>query len=295
MVDEAEIEGGIVRDERRIADELEQLLAAVVETGLVGEEAVGEAVHRLGLARHRPAGVEIGVEGAAGLDPVEQSRRSRSRPRGRRRPGSGRWSRYRRRSRASFLYESAAGAEASEDMADRSPCFVEGTIGRDDEVGAFALLLVGHLVGKDAEELLRPSCPAGPWCACAGSRRRPTPPRPCRPSPPAPFRTAAEYRAPRSARRGWRRERPRARAPPPGGSAPRAGPVPRARPAPARRGCCGRRRRRPSSPENAPRSRRPARPRRPAAGAPPRRRRTPARPRRRTSAPPWTCPCRSSR
>ena len=29
-------------------------------------------MHRLGLARHRPAGIEIGVEGAAGLDPVEQ-------------------------------------------------------------------------------------------------------------------------------------------------------------------------------------------------------------------------------
>ena len=55
VVEEAEIEAGIVRDQRRIADELEQLLADVAEARLVGEEAVGEAVHRLGLARHRPA------------------------------------------------------------------------------------------------------------------------------------------------------------------------------------------------------------------------------------------------
>ena len=41
------------------------------KAGLVGQEDVAEAVHRLGLARHRPAGIEIGVEGAAGLDPVE--------------------------------------------------------------------------------------------------------------------------------------------------------------------------------------------------------------------------------
>ena len=71
MVDEAEIEDGIVRDERRIADEGEQFLAAVGEARLVGKEAVGQAVHLFRLARHRPARVEIGMEGAAGLDPVE--------------------------------------------------------------------------------------------------------------------------------------------------------------------------------------------------------------------------------
>ena len=72
VVEEAEIEAGIVRDQRAIADELEQLLAHVAEGAACRQEAVGQAVHRLGLARHRPAGIEIGVEGAPGLDPVDQ-------------------------------------------------------------------------------------------------------------------------------------------------------------------------------------------------------------------------------
>ena len=38
---------------------------------LVRQEQVGQAVDRLGLERHVAFGIEIGVEVAAGLDPVE--------------------------------------------------------------------------------------------------------------------------------------------------------------------------------------------------------------------------------
>src|SRR5204862_4612874 len=72
VVDEAEIEARIVRDHRRLADEGEQLLAALMKVRLVGEEAVGKAMNRLGLARHRATRIEISMEGTAGLDAVEQ-------------------------------------------------------------------------------------------------------------------------------------------------------------------------------------------------------------------------------
>ena len=44
--------------------------------------------------------------------------------------------------------------QGSEDIAHRRPCLIEGRIGGNDEVGALALLRVGQLVGKDAQELL---------------------------------------------------------------------------------------------------------------------------------------------
>ena len=47
VIEEAEVEAGIVRDQRAIAEEFEQILDLVGESGLVGEEAVGQAVHRL--------------------------------------------------------------------------------------------------------------------------------------------------------------------------------------------------------------------------------------------------------
>src|SRR4051794_5696209 len=70
-IEEAEVEARIMRDQRRILDEVEQLLGLVREARLVGEENGGEAVDRFRLARHRSLGVEVSVEMAAGLDPVE--------------------------------------------------------------------------------------------------------------------------------------------------------------------------------------------------------------------------------
>ena len=86
MIDEPEIEARIVRDQRRIADEFEQFLAAFVEEGLVGQERA-RPMHRFGFARHRPAGIEIGVEGLAGLDPIEHFDAADLDQCGRRRPG----------------------------------------------------------------------------------------------------------------------------------------------------------------------------------------------------------------
>ena len=70
MVQEAEVEAGVMRDERRIADELEQFLDLVGEARLVGQEDIGKAVNRFRLARHRPIGIEIAMEVAPGLDPA---------------------------------------------------------------------------------------------------------------------------------------------------------------------------------------------------------------------------------
>src|SRR5438067_4847078 len=70
-IQEAEVERGIVRDERRIADEFEQLLGFLRKARLIGEEDGGEAVHHLGIARHVTLRIEIGMKVPAGLDPVE--------------------------------------------------------------------------------------------------------------------------------------------------------------------------------------------------------------------------------
>ena len=40
-------------------------------SGLSDRKRVGQPVHRLGLERHVAAGIEIAMEVAAGLDPVE--------------------------------------------------------------------------------------------------------------------------------------------------------------------------------------------------------------------------------
>ncbi len=53
------------------AEEIDQLLRLVGEQWLIAEEAVGQAVDRLGLARHRPFGVEVRVIFASGLYPVD--------------------------------------------------------------------------------------------------------------------------------------------------------------------------------------------------------------------------------
>ncbi len=71
VVEEAEIEAGIVRDQRRIADELEQFLDLVGESRLIRQENVGQAVDGFCLARHRTIGIEVGVKMTPGFDPAE--------------------------------------------------------------------------------------------------------------------------------------------------------------------------------------------------------------------------------
>ena len=70
-VEESEVEGGIVRDERRILDELEQLLDLLREKRLVRQENVGESVHHFRFERHVPFGVEICVEMTTRLDAMD--------------------------------------------------------------------------------------------------------------------------------------------------------------------------------------------------------------------------------
>ena len=70
-IQKAEIEARIMRDEGRILDEVEQLLDALREVGLVRQEQVAETVDLLRLERHVALGVEVSVEMPPRLDAVE--------------------------------------------------------------------------------------------------------------------------------------------------------------------------------------------------------------------------------
>ena len=70
-IEEAEVEAGIVRDERRILDEVEQLVDRLGKARLVRQEDARQAVHLLRFERHVALGIEVGVEMAAGFDAVD--------------------------------------------------------------------------------------------------------------------------------------------------------------------------------------------------------------------------------
>src|SRR3954470_14720580 len=61
-IDEAEIETGIVRDQRAVAEELEQGVDAVREQRLVRQERVAQSVNGKCAGRHGPLGMKIGME-----------------------------------------------------------------------------------------------------------------------------------------------------------------------------------------------------------------------------------------
>src|SRR5690606_27462222 len=63
VVEKAEIELRVMRDERRILEEIEQLERMLVKALLIGEEGVRQPVDLFGGERHRPLRIEIGVEG----------------------------------------------------------------------------------------------------------------------------------------------------------------------------------------------------------------------------------------
>ena len=67
-VEEAEIEHRVVRDQRRVADEGEELVGDLGEQRLVLEELGRQAVHREGLGRHVALGIEVAVERRAGRE-----------------------------------------------------------------------------------------------------------------------------------------------------------------------------------------------------------------------------------
>ncbi len=61
-----------MRDQRRIAEEFDQLVDARREQRLVREELDRQPVHRFGGGGHIALGIEIGVEGDAGFAAVDQ-------------------------------------------------------------------------------------------------------------------------------------------------------------------------------------------------------------------------------
>src|SRR3546814_6239584 len=72
VIEEAEVELGSVRHERRIAEKVDDLLDVLVEASLVGKKGIAEPVNLFSRKRHRPVGIEIGMEGAPGGYPVDQ-------------------------------------------------------------------------------------------------------------------------------------------------------------------------------------------------------------------------------
>src|SRR5262249_62090531 len=71
-VEEAEIEAGIDRDQRRVADEGEQLFGDLREHRLVFEELDREAVHGKRLGRHVAFGIAVAVERLPARNAVDQ-------------------------------------------------------------------------------------------------------------------------------------------------------------------------------------------------------------------------------
>ncbi len=70
VVDEVAVEPGVVGDQRRVADELQELVADLLEARLVPEELDGDAVHGLGLGLDVALGVDVAVEAGAGGNEV---------------------------------------------------------------------------------------------------------------------------------------------------------------------------------------------------------------------------------
>ena len=71
-IDEAEVERCVVRDQRRVAQEFDQLVDASREQGFVRQELDRQAVHGFGGGGHVALGIEIGVERDPALAPVDQ-------------------------------------------------------------------------------------------------------------------------------------------------------------------------------------------------------------------------------
>ncbi len=71
-IEKAEIERGVVHDERRVADEAKELLDQFGKARLVLEERERKPMDRKRLGGHVALGVEVAVECLSGRDAVEQ-------------------------------------------------------------------------------------------------------------------------------------------------------------------------------------------------------------------------------
>src|SRR5687767_14986945 len=70
-VDEAQIERAVVGDERRVADELQELVDNLRKPGLVLQELVAEAVHGEGFGVHLAVRAQVAVKLTAGGNAVD--------------------------------------------------------------------------------------------------------------------------------------------------------------------------------------------------------------------------------
>src|SRR5690554_689933 len=72
VIEEAKVELGIVRYQRRVLKEVDQLKGMFVEALFIRQESVREAVHLFGGMRHRTLRIEVSVEGASRRHSVDQ-------------------------------------------------------------------------------------------------------------------------------------------------------------------------------------------------------------------------------
>jgi hypothetical protein len=71
-VEKAEVEPGIMRDQRRVGDEVEQVLHRMVKRRVLRQEFDAQSMHARRLLGHVAFGMKVGVEDAARLDPVDE-------------------------------------------------------------------------------------------------------------------------------------------------------------------------------------------------------------------------------
>jgi len=70
-IQEAEVETGVVRDQRRVLNEFQKVAGLLGEARFVGQEKVAEAVHFLRFEGHVAIGIKITVKMPARFDAVE--------------------------------------------------------------------------------------------------------------------------------------------------------------------------------------------------------------------------------
>ena len=70
-IDEADIERRVVDHQRRIGDELQELVDHMGEQRLVGKELAGKAVHGEGFGRHGTFRIDVAVKGLSGRHAID--------------------------------------------------------------------------------------------------------------------------------------------------------------------------------------------------------------------------------
>src|SRR5262249_42727111 len=71
-IDEAEVEGGVVRHQRCRTDEIDQLIDDFRKVRLVAQELAREPVHRNGIGPNTAARIDVAMKGLSAWDAVDQ-------------------------------------------------------------------------------------------------------------------------------------------------------------------------------------------------------------------------------